>query len=211
VWILAAVSRFRRQPELRPVDLPRERLWRIGGQLDQSGTLRIYTRANGQEVVRLTVVNLSSRSVDELRGGFGVGSQLGTPNADGRGLTWSVEGRWACQHVMKAMHEYLEAGSPLLTAYFQLLATGPIPPKATCDIGGCPEPVRARALCGPHLRAAGKLRLLGPATYGERTRCPVCADRHPFGNEHQPVHLCRRCREALRTPGDAAGESMSRP
>jgi hypothetical protein len=141
-------TRFRRPPELPPVDLPPERLWRIGGQLDQGGTLRIYTRGNGHEVVRLTVVNLTPRSVEELRSGFGVGSRLGTPNADGRGLTWSVDGRWACQHVMQAIHEYLEVGSPLLTAYGQLLATGPIPPGTTVTSTGAPSP------CAPAHSAA---------------------------------------------------------
>ena len=123
---------------------------RIGGLFDAGGTLRIYTRPDGAEVVRLTVVNLSPASVDELKAGFGVGSRLGQPNVDGRGLTWSVGGRWACQHVMLAIRPYLEESSPLRTALWRLLTTGPIPPRTECDVDDCAAPVRARALCGPH-------------------------------------------------------------
>jgi hypothetical protein len=205
------MPRYRRRPELPAVSLAQDRLWRIGGLFDAGGTLRIYTRPDGAEVVRLTVVNLSPASVDELKAGFGVGSRLGQPNVDGRGLTWSVGGRWACQHVMLAIRPYLEESSPLRTALWRLLTTGPIPPRTECDVDDCAAPVRARALCGPHLRTAQRVHLVGPATHGDRTRCPVCADWHPFGNEHQAVHLCRRCRTALTAQRGSTSELTDQP
>ena len=202
------MPRYRRRPELPAVSLAQDRLWRIGGLFDAGGTLRIYTRPDGAEVVRLTVVNLSPASVDELKAGFGVGSRLGQPNVDGRGLTWSVGGRWACQHVMLAIRPYLEESSPLRTALWRLLTTGPIPPRTECDVDDCAAPVRARALCGPHLRTAQRVHLVGPAptataraaryaptgtrsaTSSRRCTCaalPHCADR-PTRQHLRVVH-----------------------
>ena len=135
------------------VSLAQDRLsWRIGGLFDAGGTLRVYTRPDGAEVVRLTVVNLSPASVDELKAGFGVGSPLGQPSLDASRLA-----PWLCGGPMGLPARH--AGHPPLprgrarrcgTALWRLLTTGPIPPRTECDVDDCAAPVRARALCGPH-------------------------------------------------------------
>jgi len=189
--------RYRRPPELPAVTLPEEQLRYFAGLLDGLGTLRTLSRANGQEVVRLTVVNLSASAVDRLRAGFGVGSRLGNPNAAGRGLTWSVEGRWACLRVAKELTPFLDGESPLHRAFVTLLVTDPPPPAMHCDVDGCGGALRARRLCRRHLYAAEKLGLTGPARHGRPDACPVCGDRQSAGPTDRRPHLCDECAAAL--------------
>jgi hypothetical protein len=100
--------------------LSRERRCYVAGVLDHGGVLRTYARGNGRQIIRLTVPNLSDRAVESLRADFGVGSRLGELNAEGRGLTWSVEGRWACLRIGDAVIRHLEPGAPLQLAFIRL-------------------------------------------------------------------------------------------
>ncbi|WP_139263593.1 hypothetical protein [Geodermatophilus africanus] len=107
------MPQIRRSRELPPVTLAEDELRYVAGLLDGLGALRTFVRGNGQEVVRLTVGNLRADQVQRLRDGFGVGSQRGAVSATGRGLTWAVEGRWACLHVGNKVLPYLPQSSPL--------------------------------------------------------------------------------------------------
>jgi hypothetical protein len=107
----------------------------VAGLLDGLGTLRHFVRGNGQEVVRLTVGNLREDQVERLRTGFGVGSRRGSVSAAGRGLTWAVEGRWACLHVADAVMPYFVLqGSPLHRALVELRITAPAAPHPQGDV-----------------------------------------------------------------------------
>jgi hypothetical protein len=119
------VVRSRRPRKLPPLELSRERRCYVAGLLDHGGILRTYARGNGRQIIRLTVANLSHRTVESLRADFGVGSRLGRVNAEGRGLTWSVEGRWACLRIGDAVIYHLEPGAPLQLALARLGAASP--------------------------------------------------------------------------------------